>query len=93
MEMNKVIVTGNVTNEEVIKVLQKIRKTAIPWQDDELNNINYQRILAIIKIREENKNLNSDVVSDGWIYFVENFETLFYFIIIESKDLVQIYKN
>ncbi|XP_004138408.1 protein SODIUM POTASSIUM ROOT DEFECTIVE 2 [Cucumis sativus] len=41
MEMNKVIVTGNVTNEEVIKVLQKIRKTAIPWQDDELNNINY----------------------------------------------------
>ena len=93
MEMNKVIVTGNVTNEEVIKVLQKIRKTAIPWQDDELNNINYQRNLAIIKIREENKNLNSDVVSDGWIYFVENFETLFYFIIIESKDLVQIYKN
>ncbi|KAA0052042.1 superoxide dismutase 1 copper chaperone [Cucumis melo var. makuwa] len=39
MEMNKVIVTGNVTNEEVIKVLQKIRKTAVPWQDDELNNI------------------------------------------------------
>ncbi|XP_019455302.1 PREDICTED: protein SODIUM POTASSIUM ROOT DEFECTIVE 2-like isoform X1 [Lupinus angustifolius] len=32
-ELNKVIVTGNVTTEEVIKVLQKIGKNATPWED------------------------------------------------------------
>ncbi|KAE9596219.1 putative heavy metal-associated domain, HMA [Lupinus albus] len=31
-ELNKVIVTGNVTTEEVIKVLQKIGKNATPWE-------------------------------------------------------------
>lgn len=45
IQLNKVTVTGNVTEEEVIKVLQKIRKTAIPWQGDEVDNqvdnINY----------------------------------------------------
>ncbi|XP_022133451.1 copper transport protein ATX1 [Momordica charantia] len=37
-QLNKVTVTGNVTTEEVIKVLHKISKTAIPWQADEVNN-------------------------------------------------------
>ncbi|OIW16211.1 hypothetical protein TanjilG_18926 [Lupinus angustifolius] len=32
-ELNKVIVTGNVTTEEVIKVLQKNGKNATPWED------------------------------------------------------------
>ncbi|KAL5568865.1 hypothetical protein UlMin_025440 [Ulmus minor] len=31
-QLDKVTVTGNVTAEEVIKVLQKIRKTASPWE-------------------------------------------------------------
>ncbi|XP_057441748.1 heavy metal-associated isoprenylated plant protein 33-like [Lotus japonicus] len=32
-QLNKVIVTGNVTTEEVIKVLHKNGKNAIPWED------------------------------------------------------------
>ncbi|KAK8531741.1 hypothetical protein V6N13_131100 [Hibiscus sabdariffa] len=31
---NKVIVTGNVTNDEVIRVLQKIGKQATTWGSD-----------------------------------------------------------
>ncbi|KAL6123503.1 hypothetical protein ACLB2K_076025 [Fragaria x ananassa] len=35
-QLNKVIVTGNVTTEQVIRALEKIKKTAIPWdQQDE----------------------------------------------------------
>ncbi|KAF3433321.1 hypothetical protein FNV43_RR24423 [Rhamnella rubrinervis] len=34
-QLNKVIVTGNVTTEQVIKVLQKIGKTASTWEADE----------------------------------------------------------
>lgn len=34
-QLGKVTVTGNVTTEEVIRVLQKIRKTASPWEGDE----------------------------------------------------------
>ncbi|KAF8115194.1 hypothetical protein N665_0029s0039 [Sinapis alba] len=30
-QLNKVTVTGNVTEEEVIRVLQKVRKTAVKW--------------------------------------------------------------
>ncbi|CAH8389723.1 unnamed protein product [Eruca vesicaria subsp. sativa] len=30
-QLNKVTVTGNVTEEQVIKVLQKVRKTAVRW--------------------------------------------------------------
>lgn len=33
-ELNKVTVTGNVTTEEVIKVLQKIGKSATPWGEE-----------------------------------------------------------
>lgn len=33
-QLNKVIVTGNVTEEEVIKVLQKIGKRASNWQSE-----------------------------------------------------------
>ncbi|OMO75858.1 hypothetical protein COLO4_25813 [Corchorus olitorius] len=32
-KLNKVIVTGNVTNDEVIRVLQKIGKQAITWEE------------------------------------------------------------
>ncbi|XP_014504265.1 heavy metal-associated isoprenylated plant protein 19 [Vigna radiata var. radiata] len=32
-QSNKVIVTGNVTTEEVIKVLHKIGKHATPWEE------------------------------------------------------------
>ncbi|XP_058183926.1 heavy metal-associated isoprenylated plant protein 45 [Rhododendron vialii] len=32
--LNKVTITGNVTTEEVIKVLQKIRKPATNWEED-----------------------------------------------------------
>ncbi|KAK3229863.1 hypothetical protein Dsin_001744 [Dipteronia sinensis] len=32
-QLNKVIVTGNVTTEEVIRVIQKIGKTAITWEE------------------------------------------------------------
>ncbi|KAK7300470.1 hypothetical protein RJT34_11314 [Clitoria ternatea] len=32
-QLNKVIVTGNVTTEEVIRVLQKNGKNATPWED------------------------------------------------------------
>ncbi|KAF4369179.1 hypothetical protein CsatB_010102 [Cannabis sativa] len=31
-QLNKVIVTGNVTTEEVIKALQKIGKSATAWE-------------------------------------------------------------
>nr|VDD20923.1 unnamed protein product [Brassica rapa] len=31
-QLNKVTVTGNVTDEQVIKVLQKVRKTAVKWE-------------------------------------------------------------
>lgn len=34
-QLNKVSVTGNVGTDEVIKVLQKIGKTAHPWEEDE----------------------------------------------------------
>ncbi|KAL9418683.1 hypothetical protein AB3S75_034111 [Citrus x aurantiifolia] len=34
-ELNKVTVTGNVTTEEVIRVLQKVRKTASAWDEDQ----------------------------------------------------------
>ncbi|XP_020234121.1 copper transport protein CCH [Cajanus cajan] len=34
--LNKVIVTGNVTTEEVIRVLQKIGKNATPWECPQL---------------------------------------------------------
>ncbi|KAG2262639.1 hypothetical protein Bca4012_046931 [Brassica carinata] len=30
-QLNKVTVTGNVTDEQVIKVLQKVRKAAVKW--------------------------------------------------------------
>ncbi|XP_018446089.1 heavy metal-associated isoprenylated plant protein 36 [Raphanus sativus] len=30
-QLNKVTVTGNVTEEQVIRVLQKVRKTAVKW--------------------------------------------------------------
>jgi len=32
-ELSKVTVTGNVTTEEVVRVLQKIGKTATPWEE------------------------------------------------------------
>lgn len=32
-QLSKVIVTGNVTTEEVIRVLQKIGKNATPWEN------------------------------------------------------------
>ncbi|ESR49077.1 HMA domain-containing protein [Citrus sinensis] len=34
-ELNKVTVTGNVTTEEVIRVLQKVRKIASAWDEDQ----------------------------------------------------------
>ncbi|XP_025622847.1 copper transport protein ATX1 isoform X1 [Arachis duranensis] len=37
-EMNKVTVTGNVTREEVIRVLHKIGKNAAVWEDDTQTN-------------------------------------------------------
>jgi len=37
-KLNKVIVTGNVTTEKVIRVLQKIGKNAIAWEDDQSDN-------------------------------------------------------
>ncbi|CAK8566426.1 unnamed protein product [Lathyrus sativus] len=33
-KLNKVIVTGNVTTEQVIRVLHKIGKNATPFQED-----------------------------------------------------------
>ncbi|KAH7841461.1 hypothetical protein Vadar_030174 [Vaccinium darrowii] len=36
-QLNKVTITGNVTTEEVIKVLQKIRKPATNWGEDGAN--------------------------------------------------------
>ena len=33
-QLNKVIVTGNVTTEEVIRALQKIGKSATPWEPE-----------------------------------------------------------
>jgi copper chaperone len=36
-QLNKVIVTGNITTEEVIRVLQKIGKSASTWEGDEMN--------------------------------------------------------
>lgn len=38
IELNKVIVTGNVTTEEVIRVIQKIGKTATAWDGDQTNS-------------------------------------------------------
>ncbi|XP_040988776.1 heavy metal-associated isoprenylated plant protein 45 [Juglans microcarpa x Juglans regia] len=35
-QLNKVTVTGNVTTEEVIRVLRKIGKTARNWEGDEI---------------------------------------------------------
>ncbi|PSS34432.1 Heavy metal-associated isoprenylated plant protein, partial [Actinidia chinensis var. chinensis] len=34
MQLNKVTVTGNVTTEEVVRVLQKIGKPASNWEDE-----------------------------------------------------------
>ncbi|XP_050250860.1 copper transport protein ATX1 [Quercus robur] len=36
-QLNKVIVTGNITNEEVIRVLQIIGKSASTWEGEEIN--------------------------------------------------------
>ncbi|KAG4387517.1 hypothetical protein GLYMA_11G234100v4 [Glycine max] len=36
-QLNKVMVTGNVTTEQVIRVLQKIGKNATAWEDAETN--------------------------------------------------------
>ncbi|XP_044507397.1 copper transport protein CCH [Mangifera indica] len=36
-QLNKVIVTGNVTTEEVIRVLQKNGKSASTWEEAQLN--------------------------------------------------------
>jgi len=36
-QLNKVIVTGDVTTEEVIRVLQKIGKNATPWENAQPN--------------------------------------------------------
>ncbi|XP_024018215.1 protein SODIUM POTASSIUM ROOT DEFECTIVE 1 [Morus notabilis] len=36
-KLNKVIVTGNVTTEEVIRVLQKIGKSASTWESEEIS--------------------------------------------------------
>lgn len=33
-ELNKITVTGNVTTEEVVRVLHKIGKTATSWSED-----------------------------------------------------------
>ena len=33
-ELNKVTVTGDVTSEEVVRVLHKIGKVATPWNED-----------------------------------------------------------
>ncbi|XP_012091212.1 copper transport protein ATX1 [Jatropha curcas] len=38
IELNKVIVTGNVTTEEVIKVIHKIGKTATTWEEYSTNS-------------------------------------------------------
>ncbi|XP_057509928.1 heavy metal-associated isoprenylated plant protein 45 [Actinidia eriantha] len=35
MQLNKVTVTGNVTTEEVVRVLQKIGKPASNWEEEE----------------------------------------------------------
>ncbi|XP_028778844.1 protein SODIUM POTASSIUM ROOT DEFECTIVE 1-like [Neltuma alba] len=37
-ELKKVIVTGNVTTEQVIRALQKIRKNATPWHQPQPNS-------------------------------------------------------
>ncbi|XP_024969356.1 copper transport protein CCH-like isoform X2 [Cynara cardunculus var. scolymus] len=37
-KLNKVMVTGNVTNEEVIRALQKIGKQASQWEQDSATN-------------------------------------------------------
>ncbi|KAJ7959580.1 Heavy metal transport/detoxification superfamily protein [Quillaja saponaria] len=36
-QLNKVTVTGNVTTEEVIRVLQKIGKNASTWEEHQIN--------------------------------------------------------
>ncbi|KAI4306906.1 hypothetical protein L6164_030146 [Bauhinia variegata] len=36
-QLNKVIVTGNVTTEEIIRVLQKIGKNATAWEQAQSN--------------------------------------------------------
>ncbi|XP_050211045.1 copper transport protein ATX1 [Mercurialis annua] len=38
IELNKVIVTGNVTTQQVIRVIQKIGKTATTWEEDPTPN-------------------------------------------------------
>lgn len=37
-KLNKVMVTGNVTNDQVIKALQKIGKQASNWEEDSTTN-------------------------------------------------------
>ncbi|XP_074289819.1 heavy metal-associated isoprenylated plant protein 45 [Silene latifolia] len=36
--LNKVTVTGNVTEEQVMRVIHKIGKTATPWNDHQQTN-------------------------------------------------------
>ncbi|XP_015575708.1 heavy metal-associated isoprenylated plant protein 37 isoform X2 [Ricinus communis] len=38
IELNKVIVTGNVTTQEVIRVIHKIGKTATTWEENPTAN-------------------------------------------------------
>lgn len=52
-QLNKVIVTGNITNEEVIRVLQKIGKSASTWEGEEINGWIYNLISHLIKIALE----------------------------------------
>lgn len=37
-QLNKVIVTGNVTTEQVVKVLHKIGKTASTWEGEQTHD-------------------------------------------------------
>lgn len=49
-ELNKVTVTGNVTTEEVIRVLQKVRKIASAWDEDQAAAVSWSRQNIMIEI-------------------------------------------
>lgn len=49
-ELNKVTVTGNVTTEEVIRVLQKVRKTASAWDEDQAAAVSWSCQTIMIEI-------------------------------------------
>ncbi|KAK2636891.1 hypothetical protein Ddye_031683 [Dipteronia dyeriana] len=49
-QLNKVIVTGNVTTEEVIRVIQKIGKTASTWEETKLSVDHQSSIINTIKL-------------------------------------------